>query len=320
MNLGDHTVDYLRISVTDRCNLRCVYCMPPEGVEFMAHEDILSYEEIVLFVRAAADLGFSKIRLTGGEPLVRRGITGLVAQLAGVSGIVDIAMTTNGILLPRFATELKQAGLSRVNISLDTLNAERYRRVTRGGSIEQVLAGVHSAFAAGLTPVKINAVLTDETLLELEAFADLTREQPVHVRFIEWMPIGGCGPTSPGGGPTRDQMIAHLRRLGSLEPAPSPGGWGPARYFAFPGHAGTIGFISAMSDHFCADCNRLRLTADGRLKNCLFSNDEVDVRAALRAGDTEETVRRIKDSLARKTFDRCCVSRANERGMSQIGG
>ncbi len=320
MNYGGHIIDYLRVSVTDRCNLRCVYCMPPGGVEFVAHQDILSYEEIALFVRVAAGLGFSKVRLTGGEPLVRRGVPGLVAQLAAVPGIAGISMTTNGILLPRFAAELKQAGLTRVNISLDTLDADRYRRLTRGGSFEQVLAGVESAFAAGLTPVKINVVLTEETLPELEGFAEMTRARPLHVRFIEWMPIGECGPTSPGNSPTRDRVIAHLRRLGPLEPVVSPGGWGPARYFAFPGHAGSIGFISAMSDHFCADCNRLRLTADGRLKNCLFSNDEVDVHAALRSGDEEEVARRIEDSLSRKTFDRCCVPQVNERGMSQIGG
>lgn len=320
MNCGGRIIDYLRISVTDRCNLRCVYCMPAEGVEFVSHEDILTYEEIALFVRVAAGLGFSKVRLTGGEPLVRRDLAKLVGQVASTPGIVDISLTTNGILLPLAAGELKRAGLSRVNISIDTLDPERYMRLTRGGSLERALAGVEAAFQAGLTPVKLNAVLMHEVLDELPAFVELTRERPLHVRFIEWMPVGGCGPASPIDGPSRDDVVARLRALGSLGPAPSPGGWGPARYFAFPGYAGTIGFISAMSDHFCAGCNRLRLTADGKLKNCLFSNDEVDVRSPLRTGDADETARRIAESLSRKTFDRRRLPEANVRGMSQIGG
>jgi len=320
VNRERKVVDYLRISVTDRCNLRCVYCMPPGGVEFIPHESVLTYEEIAFFVRVAVDLGFSKVRLTGGEPLVRRGLPWLVNQLATTPGIVDISLTTNGILLPRYAADLKKAGLNRVNISVDTLDPERYRRVTRGGSLEQALQGVEAAFAARLAPVKINAVLTEESLDELEGFVELTRERPLHIRFIEWMPVGGCGPASPVDGPTRDEVIARLDSMGRLEPAPSPGGWGPARYFAFAGHRGTLGFISAMSDHFCADCNRLRLTADGRLKNCLFSDDEVEVREPLREGNAEETARRIQESLARKTFNRFCIPEANRRGMSQIGG
>ncbi|NLE74699.1 MAG: GTP 3',8-cyclase MoaA [Actinobacteria bacterium] len=320
MSRGRRIVDYLRISVTDRCNLRCVYCMPPEGVECIPHESVLTYEEIAFFVRVAADLGFSKVRLTGGEPLVRRGLSWLVRQLAVTPGIVDISLTTNGILLPRYAEELKAAGLNRVNISVDTFDPERYRQVTRGGSLEQALQGVEAAFAARLTPVKINTVLTYETLDELPAFVAQTRERPLHVRFIEWMPVGGCGPTSPVDSPTRDEVIARLSTMGRLQPAPSPGGWGPARYFTFAGYRGTLGFISAMSDHFCGDCNRLRLTADGKLKNCLFSDDEVEVREPLREENAQTTAKRIRESLERKTFNRFCVDHANQRGMSQIGG
>lgn len=320
MNAGDRVVDYLRISVTDRCNLRCVYCMPPEGVALIPHERVLRYEEIAFFVRVAASLGFSKVRLTGGEPLVRRGLPSLVAQVAATPGIIDVSLTTNGILLPQYATELKAAGLSRVNISLDTLDQARYAVLTRVGSLAAALRGVEAALAADLSPVKINAVLTRETLAELPDFAALTRERPLHVRFIEWMPIGECGPKSPEDGPTQAEVLERLRGLGALRPAASPGGWGPARYFAFEGYRGTIGFISAMSDHFCAECNRLRLTADGGLKNCLFSDDEVDVGPAVRNNDAGRVAAQIRESLSRKTFDRGRVLGANRRGMSQIGG
>lgn len=313
-------IDYLRISVTDRCNLRCVYCMPPGGVDFRDHEEILTYEEIAFLVSVAAELGFSKIRLTGGEPLVRRGLPDLVSMIKAVPGVRDVALTTNGILLPQFAEELKASGLDRVNISLDTLDADRYRRLTRGGELHRALAGVEAAFTHHLEPVKINAVLNRETMAELPHFVALTRDRPLHVRFIEWMPVGGCGPTSEAQAPVRDEVLAALSALGSLQPAESPGGWGPARYYRLPGYQGTIGFISAVSDHFCGTCNRLRLTADGRLMSCLFSNDEIGVRSVLALRDREATAALIQESLKRKTFDRRCVEQPSGRGMSQIGG
>lgn len=313
-------VDYLRISVTDRCNLRCVYCMPPGGVEFIPHNEILSYEDIEFFVGVATSLGFSKIRLTGGEPLVRQNLAVLVRALSHTPGVLDISLTTNGILLPRYASELKKAGLQRVNISLDTLDPDRYRSLTRGGSLRAALDGIEVALEVGLSPVKLNAVLTPGILDELPAFVALTADRPLHVRFIEWMPVGNCGPRTPENAPTREQVLERLARLGNLGPAPSPGGWGPARYFALEGYKGTIGFISAVSDHFCAECNRLRLTADGRLKSCLFSDDEVDVKPAVRARDQAEVAEKIKESLARKTFDRLSVLHASSRNMSQIGG
>jgi cyclic pyranopterin phosphate synthase len=294
--------------------------MPAEGVHFKEHSEILSYEEIEFLVEVAADLGFSKVRLTGGEPLVRRGLPDLVALLRAIPGVQDISLTTNAILLPRFAAQLKEAGLDRVNISLDTLDPVRYARLTRGGSLEQALAGVEAAFEHHLEPVKINAVLNRETMEELPAFVELTRDRPLHVRFIEWMPVGSCGPSTEAKAPVRNEVIEALARLGTLLPADSPGGWGPARYFRLPGYAGTIGFISAVSDHFCADCNRLRLTADGRLMSCLFSNDEISIREALASRDREAVAALIRQSLSRKTFDRCCVEQASERGMSQIGG
>jgi cyclic pyranopterin phosphate synthase len=320
MSGAHHTVDYLRLSVTDRCNFRCVYCMPPEGVQFRPHRDILSYEDMAFFVEAAVEVGISKVRLTGGEPLVRRGLPDLVRMLRAVDGVDDVSLTTNGVLLPRFAAGLHMAGLTRVNISLDSLDAERYRRLTRGGSLDRALAGVSAALAEGLQPVKLNVVMMPELLDELNAFLEIARERPVHVRFIEWMPVGGCGPQTGGGALTKDELTAALRARAELVPVASPGGWGPARYFRFPGHEGTVGFISSVSDHFCAECNRLRVTADGRLKNCLFSSDEVDVREAVRVRDRDATLEAIRESLGRKTFDKDLLPGDTARGMSQIGG
>ncbi len=318
--LPRHLVDYLRLSVTDRCNFRCVYCMPPEGVPFKDHEDILSYEDMAFFVSVAVEVGISKVRLTGGEPLARKGVPGLVRLLRAIDGVDDISLTTNGTLLPAFADDLTAAGLSRVNISLDSLDPERYRDLTRGGSLQKALAGVEAALAHGLGPVKINVVMMREVLAELDAFLELTRQRPLHVRFIEWMPVGGCGPQTNESSLSKGDLTAALRERGELVPVASPGGWGPARYFRLPDHAGTVGFISSVSDHFCDDCNRLRLTADGRLKNCLFSCDEVEVQQAVRTRDREATLEAIRASLGRKTFDKRVLPGENTRGMSQIGG
>lgn len=314
------TVDYLRLSVTDRCNFRCSYCMPPEGIPFRDHRDMLTYEDMVFFVRVAVEVGISKVRLTGGEPLVRKGLSELVAQLSALEGVDDISLTTNGALLPRFAARLREAGLRRVNISLDSLEPTRFRELTRGGSLGQALAGVEAAFAQGLEPVKINVVMLPELLGEVKAFAELTRERSLHVRFIEWMPVGGCGPQGDGDSITRDQLMAAFSSVGTLVPVASPGGWGPAQYYRLPGHLGTLGFISSMSDHFCGHCNRLRLTADGRLKSCLFSDDEVEVAGPVRARDEAGTRAAIDRSLGGKTFDKHRAAGRNARGMSQIGG
>ena len=318
-------VDYLRLSVTDRCNYRCVYCMPPEGVPFKPHEDILSYEDMAFFVEAAVELGISKVRITGGEPLVRKGTADLVGLIRAIPGIRDISLTTNAVLLPRHAQELKDAGLDRVNISVDSLDPERYRELTRGGSLESALEGVETALRTGLDPVKINVVMMPELLQELPAFVDITRDKPLHVRFIEWMPVGGCGPRSTGEELTKQTALAELQKMGTdgagpLAAVPSPGGWGPARYYRFPGHKGTIGFIGSMSDHFCGECNRLRLTADGKLKNCLFSSHEVDVRRAMQARDREGVLAAVSESLETKTFDKNFLPGRTSRGMSQVGG
>ncbi|MDR2196692.1 MAG: GTP 3',8-cyclase MoaA [Coriobacteriales bacterium] len=327
------TIDYLRISVTDRCNLRCMYCMPEEGVPFKPHGAMLTLEEIAQFVRLAAKEGFSRVRLTGGEPLVRLGIGELVHQIAHTPGIERIAMTTNGILLPKMADELRTAGLSRVNISLDTLDSEQFTRITRWGEINDVFAGIDAALAVGFAPVKINAVVVRSLNQDFLAFARLSVDRPLHVRFIEYMPVGTSEGTDGSGWAATDtipneELIALLDTqaraagLGALIPlgdTARPEGWGPARYYHFEGAAGTIGFISAFSRHFCAECNRLRLTAEGALRPCLFSDVEFNVQDALRAGD-DETVRRVlREALGAKP-ERHHNRVGTERLMSQIGG
>ena len=316
-------VDYLRLSITDRCNLRCTYCMPPDGVPPRDHGDILSYEELAAFARVAATCGISKVRITGGEPLVRLGCADFVAMLGRTSGIDDISLTTNGVLLPRYAADLRRAGLRRVNISLDSLEPERFARISRGGRLGDALAGIDAAFAAGFTPIKVNALLLDGIENELEAFVDLTRERDVHVRFIEFMPLdrrvaggdglGGAGRLVPAG-----EILQRLKERDELVPHQGPYGHGPAQYWQIPGALGTIGFIAGVSEHFCGSCNRLRLTADGRLRTCLFSGDEVDVRPLLER--PSELRAMIEKSVSGKSYDRCREALANERAMSQIGG
>jgi cyclic pyranopterin phosphate synthase len=318
-------ISYLRISVTDRCNLRCVYCMPPEGVPCRSHEEILRYEEIELFVQAAASLGISKVRLTGGEPLVRLGFVELVRMLARIPGIDDLAMTTNGTLLARYAAELAQAGLKRVNVSLDTLQLERFRQITRRGDLAAVFKGIAAAREAGLVPLKVNTVVVrgfnDDEVVD---FARLTLEDDWHVRFIELMPVG----TNTAWAGDGYVPVGEVRRriedaLGELAPAKVGVGNGPARYYRLPGAVGTIGFISPVSEHFCYQCNRLRLTADGRLRPCLLSDYEIDLRTPLRQGADLVKVREllIRSIRAKPQGHRLDESIApKERAMSEIGG
>jgi cyclic pyranopterin phosphate synthase len=316
-------VDYLRLSITDRCNLRCTYCMPPDGVPPRTHGEILSYEELAAFARVAATCGISKVRITGGEPLVRLGCADFVAMLSRTSGIRDISLTTNGVLLPRYAEDLRSAGLRRVNISLDSLDVDRFAQLSRGGHLGDALAGIDVAFAAGFTPVKVNALLLDGIEDELEGFVDLTREREVHVRFIEFMPLdrrvaggdglGGAGRLVPAG-----EILQRLKERYELVPHQGPYGHGPAQYWHVSGSLGTIGFIAGVSEHFCGSCNRLRLTADGRLRTCLFSGDEVDVRPLLER--PLELRALIEKAVSGKSYDRCREELANERSMSQIGG
>ena len=333
--MKDHfgrTIDYLRISLTDRCNLRCIYCMPDEGVSQLAHDDILRIEEIAEAVRVAAGMGIKRVRLTGGEPLVRKGVVDLVREIRATPGIEDISLTTNGILLPRMAADLKEAGLDRVNISLDTLDADQFRMITRRGKLEDTLAGIEAALEYGFEPVKINAVAVRSLHQDFYAFARLSVDRPLHVRFIEYMPVGeSSGGTGCGWGKadviSGEEIREVINARAAEEGTPAlvaagddrPLGGGPAQYYEFPGAQGTVGFISALSNHFCARCNRLRLTADGKLRPCLFSDEEYDVRTALRAHD---------DDAVRAVFERVLAAKPDEhhnrvgtdRKMSQIGG
>lgn len=285
-------ITYLRISVTDRCNFRCVYCMPPEGVQIQKHAEILSYEEILAVVRIAAAQGIRKVRLTGGEPLVRRDLVFLIRELGKIPGINDISLTTNGFLLESLAAPLAEAGLRRINVSLDTLNADLFRKITRGGEIDHVWRGILAAEKAGLTPIKLNAVaIRGVNEGELVNLASQTREHPWDVRFIELMPVGNS--SAWGGDFPRDgnrfMPVSEVQeRLSTLDLQPVDDGSpddGPAQMYRVPGGRGKIGFISPISEHFCERCNRLRLTADGSLRPCLLIDEEVPVRELLRAGE-----------------------------------
>lgn len=326
-------IDYLRISLTDRCNLRCIYCMPEEGVPFRSHESILRIEEIADFTRRAAQAGIRRVRLTGGEPLIRKGVVDLVREIAATPGIEDISLTTNGVLLPKMAADLKDAGLTRVNISLDTLDPAQFTYVTRLGKIEDVFAGIDAALENGFDPVKINAVAVRSLDQDFFGFAKLSLDRPLHVRFIEYMPVGeSSGGT--GAGWTEEDIVpaseiierinegAIAAGIGALEPVTDddlPSGAGPAIYYRLPGAKGTVGFISAMSNHFCSSCNRLRLTADGKIRPCLFSDREIDVMEAIRSDDSEAIDHAIEEAIGIKP-DEHHEERGTERRMSQIGG
>lgn len=316
-------INYLRISVTDRCNLRCIYCMPPEGVRTLDHARILRYEEIVAVARAAAELGINKVRITGGEPLVRANLAELAAMLASVPEIDDLSLTTNGTLLARQARDLRESGLKRVNISLDSLRPERFSRITRRGELADVLAGIEAARGAGFRPVKINVVairgINDDELVD---FARRTIDDGWHVRFIEYMPVGSGQAEAEDRFISIAQIMERLSELGPLEPGKLDGN-GPAKYFRLPGARGTIGFISPVSEHFCFQCNRLRLTAEGKLRPCLLSDEEIDVRGVLRQGASPNEIKAIINRAIDAKPERhrlAAGGTARNRAMSQIGG
>ena len=345
-------ITYLRIAVTDKCNFRCVYCMPPEGVPPRAHGELLSAEEIARFVGLVAAEGVRRIRLTGGEPLVSHRIVPLIRAIRAVPGIEDISLTTNGALLPRLAPQLKEAGLDRVNISLDTLDPVQFSQITRLGRLEQTLRGIDAALEFGFDPVKVNCVVVRRLDQDVFGLASLSLDRPVHVRFIEYMPIGdertgtdrardvseAPDPHCLGGVdsslwdasdtvPSADLIkrisaAGEAAGVGALEAVSAggePAGAGPATYWRFPDAAGTVGFISAMSNHFCSRCNRMRLTADGAIRPCLFSDQEYRIREALRAGDDERVVAIWRDAVAHKPQEHEAID-GTERFMSQIGG
>ncbi|MBC7339351.1 MAG: GTP 3',8-cyclase MoaA [Firmicutes bacterium] len=319
-------VNYLRVSVTDRCNLRCRYCMPEQGVRPIAHADVLRYEEIERVVRVAARLGFWRVRVTGGEPLVRKGLAGFIARLASIPGIADISLTTNGILLADAAGDLRRAGLRRVNVSLDTLREDRFAWITRRPDFGRAWAGIMAALREGLVPVKVNVVLmagfNDD---EVEDFARLTREYPLWVRFIELMPLGDNGLHGESGYLPVASIWPRLKALGPLEEVPSSptDGGGPARYFSYRGAPGRLGLITPLSQHFCGGCNRLRLTSDGRLTPCLAGVGEVDVRGPLRAGATDDDLARLIAVAVREKPQEHHMAPgqvACDRQMSRLGG
>jgi len=313
----------LRISLTDRCNLRCVYCMPEEMV-FKPRAELLTDDEILTVVRAAAELGVRKIRLTGGEPTVRPNLTDLVRRIASVPGIQDLAMTTNGIRLAALAQPLAEAGLRRVNVSLDSLDAEKFRKITRWGNLQDVLDGLEAVQAAGMTPVKLNAVVVrgfnDDDVVDL---ARLTLTRDWAVRFIEMMPFGSvAGFQQSAYVPSAETMAKISGVLGPLH-ALDVTGHDPARTYRLDGAPGTLGFISSVSQPFCAQCGRLRLTAEGRLRLCLLRDDEADLRTPLRGGATYEEIReRFRAAAYRKPWGHGLARNVvpKQRVMSQIGG
>lgn len=316
----ERKIDYLRVSVTDRCNLRCFYCMPEEGVEWKESSEILRYEEMELIIQAAVNAGIRKVRITGGEPLVRKNVVSFIEYISKMPEIEDISMTTNGFYLADKLPALKAAGLKRVNISLDTLNSTNFEKITGRSGLDKVLAAIELALELGLYPVKVNMVLlkgiNEDDALRL---ASWTKEKDIDVRYIELMPLGGAGkeyflPV---------QVIEErLNSLGKLIDCQEKGN-GPALYKKFSGAAGKIGFISPLSNHFCHRCNRMRLTADGKLKPCLISPVEVDIKSVLRQGASLEELTEVFKQAVRLKPERHHLNEEiyqGKRKMSQIGG
>ena len=330
-NLG-REISYLRVSITDRCNYRCIYCKPEEQFEFIPHEEILRYEEIVEIIEEAVNLGVTKVRITGGEPLARKGVVDFIKKLREIKKLEDISLTTNGFFLSEYAEKLKDAGLNRVNISLDSLQEEKYKRITRGGSLEKALKGIDSALKAGLLPIKINTVLirgiNDD---EVEDFVRLTLGRPLNIRFIEFMLSGEELKDN-----YRDKFISVLEIKESLaekysfRPIDTNSGNGPAKYYQIKGGQGTIGFITALSQHFCKTCNRIRLTSEGKLRPCLFSNIEIDIKRAIRNTKADDKIIRskiIRNNIGEAISIKPEGHRLNEKfsnrdsfKMSKIGG
>jgi GTP 3',8-cyclase len=316
-------INYLRLSVTDRCNLRCSYCMPEEGVAKLSHEQVLSYEELLRISTEAVAAGIEKIRVTGGEPLVRKGILNFLAQLSGLPGLKELVLTTNGVQLGEMAQGLRDAGVQRLNISLDSLNPETFAKITRGGSLQAVLDGIAAAERVGFPPHKINVVLmrgvNDNEILD---FVRLTMERPYAVRFIEYMPTCGDGDwrdlTVPG-----SEIMERIAERYSVEETGSQERSGPARNFRVAGSLGSLGIITAMTGHFCDHCNRLRVTASGLAKGCLFSGADVDLKPALAAGDPavlREEIRRIVQAKPGRHQLTAEGAENSPFAMSRVGG
>ncbi len=317
------TINYLRLSVTDRCNMRCFYCMPAEGVVSKGHAAVLSYEELLLIAEAAVDIGIEKIRITGGEPLVRTGITGFLGRLSRISGLRHLALTTNGLMLPGMAAELWNAGVQRLNVSLDSLDPEVFYRITRGGSLSRVIDGLEAAEMAGFPPPKINVVImrgiNDR---EIISFAEMTRKNGNSVRFIEYMPVvkeEGWQRFCISG----DEILSRISENYQLEQVERMPFSGPSRDFRIPGAAGTIGIITAVSGHFCSECNRIRVTSTGEAKGCLFADQKTDLIPWLRPPDHDGLTNVLK-GIVRGKPDRHGISKEGYEhsnfAMAQVGG
>jgi cyclic pyranopterin phosphate synthase len=316
------SIEYLRISVTDRCNFRCLYCMPVEGLAWLPKTEILSYEEIASIVRQLAPLGLRRLRITGGEPTIRPAIEQLIAMLRDVTEVEDIALSTNGVRLPELAQRLRDAGLDRVNISADSLRPDRITAIARRNLGFDPIVAAEAAEVAGIAPIKVNVVvmrgINDDEIVE---FARLTLNHPWHVRFIELMPVGGLRELTAEHIVPSDEVLERASALGALEAGGGPPrGNGPAAYYHFAGAPGSIGVITPMTHTYCGSCNRVRLTADGRLRTCLFGEHEVDLRTPLRAGEALEPS--FRRALAEKPKEHALLQLrvGGLRALSQVGG
>jgi len=318
-------IEYLRVSVTDKCNLRCVYCMPLEGLPWLKREQLLTYEEIARIVRTMAGMGLRRVRITGGEPLVRRDLPELARMLTDIGVLDDLSLSTNGVLLAEHAEALRSAGVTRLNVSLDSLRPERVDAIARRpGSFPKIMEGLEAAERVGFEPLKINVVLMGgENDDEIEDFARITRERPWHVRFIELMPTGSNLDLSAKHFVSCQEALRRVRAIDSLVPVDGPKGNGPATYYRFPGAPGTVGVITPMSHNYCDRCNRMRLTADGQLRPCLFGDIQTDLRTPLRAG--EDLVPHVERTLRIKPerhylIQGSAVGSGGLVALSQTGG
>ncbi len=322
---NNRIINYLRLSLTDRCNLRCIYCMPEEGIDFIPHQDVLSYEEMLHLVELSVQTGIRKVRLTGGEPLVRKGCLDFIERLSRIEELDEITLTTNGVLLKEKAEGLRNCGICRINVSMDTLRRERFQQITGRDFFDRVWDGIREAERLGFSPIKINIVamngINDDEILD---FARLTLEKPYHIRFIEFMPVGDSNGWSNNKFISIDDIKNRISSLGSLQPILHNGMDGPAQRYMLEGAKGELGFIGALSNHFCKKCNRLRLTAEGHLRGCLFSDQETDLKTPLRNGkDDHHILDLIRWTIKNKPKNHGIIEpepRKCVRQMSSIGG
>lgn len=322
---NNRTINYLRVSITDRCNLRCKYCMPEEGIHFQPHSKIMTYEEILRIIGLAVEKGVRKVRVTGGEPFVRKGVVDFIKRLYEIEQIEEVSITTNGVLLGAYAEQIRKNGIGRINISLDSLRPARFHEITGRDYFDRVWEGIETAERIGFSPIKINVVamrgVNDDEIID---FARLTVERPFHVRFIEIMPFVEQRSWSSNKYLSVDEIKDQINTFGRLVPVPAGALDGPARRFRLEGGKGEIGFIGAFSHRFCDRCNRLRLTANGYLRSCLFSDEEIDIKTPLRQGkDDAHILDLMKKAIETKPGGHCLLTpepRKCVRQMSSIGG